>query len=148
MYFLRYLCFQRHCMIHPNACTSTLSGILIPMINNQKFWDQYKILTHPSPNPTFCPETWNYGREGGRGRRFLRITAKSGTSFCWLLEMRIAHRGSGLEMTFNEPFVAGTNASSWRTNNPVGQENQRKNILQTQLRNTTNCKGNGYKSSA
>ena len=42
--------------------------------------------------------------EGGRGRRFLRITAKSGTSFCWLLEMRIAHRGSGLEMTFNEPF--------------------------------------------
>ena len=40
--------------------------------------------------------------------------------------MRIAHRGSGLEMTFNEPFVAGTNASSWRTNNPVGQENQRK----------------------
>ena len=40
--------------------------------------------------------------------------------------MRIAHRGSGLEMTFNEPFVAGKNASSWRTNNPLGQENQRK----------------------
>ena len=40
--------------------------------------------------------------------------------------MRIAHPGSGLEMTFNEPFVAGKNASSWRTNNPVGQENQRK----------------------
>ena len=40
--------------------------------------------------------------------------------------MRIAHRGSGLEMTFNEPFVDGENASSWRTNNPVGQENQRK----------------------
>ena len=62
--------------------------------------------------------------------------------------MRIAHPGSGLEMTFNEPFVAGKNAPSWRTNNPVGQENQRKNILQTLLRNTTNCKGNGYKSSA
>ena len=42
--------------------------------------------------------------EGGRGRRFLRITAKSGNSFCWLLEMRIVHRGSALEMTFNEPF--------------------------------------------
>ena len=54
-------------MIHPNACTSTLSGILIPIINNQKFWDQHKILTHPSPNPTFCPETWNYGREGEVG---------------------------------------------------------------------------------
>ena len=81
MYFLRYLCFQRHCMIHPNACTSTLSGILIPIINNQKFWDQHKILTHPSPKPTFCPERWNYGREGGRGSRFLRITAKSGTPF-------------------------------------------------------------------
>ena len=40
--------------------------------------------------------------------------------------MRIAHRGSGLKMTFNEPFVAGKNASSWRTNNPLGQENQRK----------------------
>ena len=40
--------------------------------------------------------------------------------------MRIAHRGGGLEMTFNEPFVAGKNASSWRTNNPLGQENQRK----------------------
>ena len=51
-------------MIHPNACTSTLSGILIPIINNQKFWDQHKILTHPSPKPTFCPERWNYGREG------------------------------------------------------------------------------------
>ena len=42
--------------------------------------------------------------EGGRGRRFLRITAKSGNPFCWLLEMRIVHRGSALEMTFNEPF--------------------------------------------
>ena len=40
--------------------------------------------------------------------------------------MRIAHRGSGLEMTFNEPFVAGKNASSWRTNNPLGKENQGK----------------------
>ena len=67
MYFLRYLCFQRHCMIHPNACTSTLSGILIPIINNQKYWDQHKILTHRSPNPTFCSETWNYGREGEEG---------------------------------------------------------------------------------
>ena len=57
--------------------------------------------------------------------------------------MRIAHRGRGLKITFNEPFVAGKNASSWRTNNPLGQENQRKNILQTLLRHTTNCKGMG-----